>query len=494
MYGRWDNGQSRLYLALASLGYTPKMGGGGSYGYGKAGLISGSAIRTIIAYTCFRARPDEPGVTRRLFGMTYWGEHSLTYWDHSGTQSESYPGFARFGQIMQDDSAEPFVNDHADEIADSLGLELRDPQDRDGFGTTFLVMEPSVAPEDLQAAVERYWWPALEDPSIEFSISIRKPDSQVLHPRPRRDDVLRSFIEAYELATVPQDNPHPHKHRDKLRAVDGLPAPGILGLVASPDSWSFPHQTDSDSSVDHRSMVALMRRPRMVVEYYVAGRTQPFVRGAFVADDDDDVDNALRRTEPKAHDSWQTRPGDDSGDEEAAIAHKLAESVLRRIKSRVRRFKDSLKPVPRPQEQIRLPEFDRIMARILGGQGSGRPGPTPSVRDVSISSTPMAERVDDSQVRVTGQAQFALSDNFEGDHSLAEVRIRYRFDEDGRSGDLVALDITPPPGFEATDDPDTFRGVLHRHAAVFEYISDAHPALWTGRVYAEAELRAEEIS
>ena len=61
MYGPWRGAQSKLYLALLAVGYTPKATGqGGSYGYGKAGLIAGSKIRTVIAYTCFDERINDP--------------------------------------------------------------------------------------------------------------------------------------------------------------------------------------------------------------------------------------------------------------------------------------------------------------------------------------------------------------------------------------------------------------------------------------------------
>src|SRR5690606_33922709 len=47
MYGPWANARSRMYWALVSVGYTMKASGsGGSYGYGKAGLISGSKGRS----------------------------------------------------------------------------------------------------------------------------------------------------------------------------------------------------------------------------------------------------------------------------------------------------------------------------------------------------------------------------------------------------------------------------------------------------------------
>ncbi|MCY4194509.1 MAG: hypothetical protein OXF04_09490 [bacterium] len=487
MYGSWENGESRMYLALATLGWTPKREGGGAYGYGKAGLIRGSATRTVIAYTCFPERSDDPGVTRRLFGMTYWGDHQI--------QTSRYTGFARFGDEASDGNIVPFEDQKADEVAASLGLSHRSPERRDelGTGTTFLLLQPLVQAEGLKRAVERYWWPALEDPSIEFSVTIRQPNGQVLHPRPRRDPVLRSFIEAYETATVSQDNTHPHKRVHKLQTISDFSSPGTLGLVANPDDWSYPHQTQTDMSTptDHRSLVALMRKPRMVVEYWDAGRTTPFVRGTFVADDS--IDDALRDTEPKSHDAWQTKADDDSDTSNTAANYEAARKLLDRIKRHVNKLREDLKPSPRPQEQVRLPEFDRIMAKIMRGAGSGTSGPVPEPRPVTIHLTPMAEPVDDRQVRVTGQAEFALSDNYEGDCSESLIRLRYLFDEDGRSGDRVELEINAPEGFDATEDPGNFIGMLHRDSpATFEFASDPHLALWAGRVSAEVDLLPSE--
>lgn len=111
MYGSWESGESRMYLALATLGWTPKREGGGSYGYGKAGLIRGSATRTVIAYTCFPQRSDEPGVTRRLFGMSYWGDHKM--------ERSRYTGFARFGDETGDGNIIPFQNEKATVFAEA---------------------------------------------------------------------------------------------------------------------------------------------------------------------------------------------------------------------------------------------------------------------------------------------------------------------------------------------------------------------------------------
>ena len=152
MYGPWGK-DSRMYLALASMGYTPKKEGGGSFGYGKAGMIRGSATRTVIAYSCFRNRDDDLGVTRRLLGMTYWGEHEMG--------NGHFVGFARFGRVHADGSVRPFENEDADAVAESMGIPRRNDQDPNDLGTTFLVVDPIVQPEDLCRAVERNWWPTL---------------------------------------------------------------------------------------------------------------------------------------------------------------------------------------------------------------------------------------------------------------------------------------------------------------------------------------------
>ncbi len=197
MYGPFRGTASKMYLTLVSLGFTMKdAGAGGSYGYGKAGLIRGSGIRTVVAYTCFREREDDPGVTRRLLGMTYWGLHDI--------DDTSFTGFARFGDDLGEFGVVPHENEAADEIAEKLGLEPRDPGNLGDLGTTFLLIDPAVSADDLRVAVERNWWPAIVEGL--FEAVIIDADGNETHPRPRKNDELKSFIRAFEVATVPQDN------------------------------------------------------------------------------------------------------------------------------------------------------------------------------------------------------------------------------------------------------------------------------------------------
>ncbi|MCY3786970.1 MAG: hypothetical protein OXG47_09645 [bacterium] len=92
-----------------------------------------------------------------------------------------------------DGTVRPFENEAADEVAASLGLTVRNPETPELLGTTFLLVEPTVSEHDLVVAIERYWWPALEEDDFN---AVVEGDEGLLHPRPRSDPVLASFRDA----------------------------------------------------------------------------------------------------------------------------------------------------------------------------------------------------------------------------------------------------------------------------------------------------------
>ena len=486
MYGPWKGAKSKLYLALGTLGYTPKTSGeGGSYGYGKAGLIRGSAVRTVLAYTCFEEQDDDPGITRRFMGMTYWGQHDVG--------DESYTGFARFGELQADATVTPFTNEDADYIAESLGLRVRNPSEVQQLGTTFLLVEPTVDPDDLLVAIERNWWPALEGDY--FDAVVEAPHGRMI-PRPRTDPVLKTFIDAYELATLPQDNSDPERVRYQLRTREGARKLGALGLVADRSGWSYPQQTASqgDQEIDHCGLVALVRKPRMVVEYrrYPPRRSQsaPYVRGVFVADDE--VNGPLQDTEPMGHDEWQTKTGDGTFNLENA---RLAEAIIAGVGNKIRDFRRSIRPPERPPEDIRLDVFDSLMRKVLSGSGSGRTGPTPATRPVRIRLDQELEQVDAGHVRVAGTATFSLSEHCDADEAAATVVIRYLLVEDDTARAAVPLQVDPPPDFTRGSQNGThFEGRLTRNDSTFRFITEPYRADWTGRLSADADLPRTKLS
>jgi hypothetical protein len=481
MYGPFNGAKSKMYLALISLGYTAKAdGAGGSYGYGKAGLIRGSAIRTVVAYSAFREQADDPGVTRRLLGMTYWGQHDL--------DDLSYTGFARFGAEQDSGAIRPFENDAADSMAERLGIDLRGTDELEDLGTTFLLIEPTVRPDDLSTAVARNWWPALEDGRMTVMVSA---DGSTSVPRPMKDPILKTFVDAYHLAATDQDNAKPNRYRQSFRRAsfgDRILKLGALGLVAEPGGWSYEAGNDDPDEVQHRSLVALVRGPRMVVEYLDVGQARPYVRGAFIADEE--VDELLRQTEPKAHDSWQTRIEEAGSDPDAP---QVADAVTRRVREHVRKFRDQLRPASRPAEDVRLPELERLFGRIFSSSSSNSSGPLVSERPFSIVVEERLAHAGDGLIRVKGCIRFALSDHFGDPAADVDISLSYRFVEEGGNGEEAVLDVARPQGFEAiTEIPNVYRGTLTHDRLSFEFESEPYPADWTGRLKGDVSFAEEK--
>ncbi len=492
MYGPFVEDQSKLYLALVSIGYTQKSeGSGGSYGYGKAGLIGASAIRTVVAYTCFEPRDSEPEVTRRFLGMTYWGQHS-----HNGV---SNTGFARFGHY-ENGWTKPFENEQADDVAVGLGLKPRSPNDLSDLGTTFLVIDPVIEPDELIKAVERNWWPALEENSFIVFATINGTDgnSRRIDAVPRRDPVLQSFISGWELATVSQDVSQLNKIRKPIGSYKSLEL-GNLGLVAKPDGWSYaqveiPIEEDSeaeseqDEGSQQSSLVALVRGPKMIVEYlpFYRGRT-PFLRGVFVADSD--VDDLLRQTEPKAHDSWQTRPRDvEAGTDD--LAPRIADEIIRRIRNEVRDFQKKLKPPSPAPEDVNLPEFQKLFKRLLAGD-SGQPPPPPPPGDRDLSLRFHKQKlvgVGSGSVRLDAIIGFKLSESFvDSEHALCAIDVNYSYVEDGKKGQECELEIRPPDGF-SINESGSFLGEVGREELLFHIKSSSYSSDWSGRLVATGKV------
>lgn len=486
MYGPWDQAHSKMFLALVSVGYTKKpVGQGGSFGYGKAGLIRGSATRTVIAYTCFKERENDLGVTHRLLGMTYWGQHEI--------DSDHYTGLARYGKRQRTryglTVAHPYENKEANQIATSLGMRKRDPSNIEDQGTTLILLEPTIDPPELCTAIERYWWPALEDDNIDFHVSITTYNGELIYPKPRKNPVLQSFVEAYDVATTPQDNSNKEERRICLRPLDRYKQPGFLGMKADLDGWSYPEQTDTASTIDHQSLIALIRRPRMVVEYYIVGKSAPYIRGVFVADNS--INKLLSRAEPKGHDSWQTRADEsdlESGD------RKIISMLLDRIKDNASRYRGLLKPPERPPDQIRLTHFENLVNRIIAGKSRGLAlRPKPVTRDLTINLNYKRNPTKDGQIELEGNAKISFSNHFDNTEATISVQVRYKYIEDETAKGDAELIVEPPPEFaEVTDSSGEYIGVLKRgQNAKFDFVSEPYDQFWSGKLLVEADIIEE---
>lgn len=491
MYGPFVGAASKMFLALVSLGYTVKgPGSGGSYGYGKAGLIAGSATRTVFAYTCFSPRLDDKHggveVTRRLLGMTYWGQHTV--------KDTSFTGFARFGDAS-DGWVRPLVNEAADDFAAKLGLPLRDPDNTQELGTSFVLLDPVVEPEDLQNAIERNWWAAIEERRFTPIITEELPDDTVrrLVPRPKKNPATAAFVRAYEVATVQQDNDVPHEASVDLgRLPPSLESlnTGKLGLVADLAGWSYAQDSGEgeDTAVEHTSLIALLRGPLMTVEYFQPRGTRrpPYVRGVVVADGE--IDDLLRQSEPKAHNAWVTsieKLGEDVDDR----APRVAQHVLKAASMHTRKFQDRLKPPPPDASHIRLTVLADLFKGLARGEAAVPPLPPPTAdRDISISvtSSQVPDATDD-RIRVKGSVKVRLADHYtDADRAIARVKMAFRFMEDERAGE--ACPLTFDPSIDPPDEQGWIRVEVDRKPTEISFTSEPYDLDWTGRLAVSAEI------
>ncbi len=471
MHGPWKGKKSRMFLALAMIGINEKReGAGGTFGYGKAGMAVASLTRVVIAYSCFRERDDDPGVTRRLLGMTYWGGHEFG--------DDSFNGYARFGERRESGGVAPLVNEHADSIAVQLGMTVRSPVNPEALGTTFLIIDPSVDPGDLKEGVERHWWPALVDQN--FSVIIRGYGGEEHVCRPKENDKLAAFLEAYSYLSE-------HQVPDNVRRISlgeyrpqgGKQLPlGTLVLISDPSGWSFPEMGAGTNSA-HQSLIALMRETRMVIEYHQPGQRigqrPPFVRGVFVASSE--VNNHLAKTEPKGHDRWEVR-GDS---EDVPIdATRFAEEILKRIRDEVAKFQNELRPKIDSSRPVRLPWFDRRLKGLRRRDGSTPPNPKGN--RIVERETVRIERVADGEAdRLEGVIKIRLSENYKG-RSPAHLRIRFALaiDEDGTRGENVKMHVeNGGQPLVDTKHGAIFDGEFDRSWKEFSFRSEKFRADWT---------------
>ena len=411
MPGHFDQGESRMMKALLRVGQANTVAGsGGAFGYGKAGLIAASAARIIFAYSAFKEVESEPGVTRRLLGVTYWkghkrGAHQLSGWARYGKEVVSQQ-IGNDGTVTQFRSARPFVNEEADDIAQRLGLDVRDVGNPAHTGTTFLLVDPTITANDLKSAVERYWWPAMVDESAGLKVEIMDYDGKNKSPEvPENDPDIKPFIEAFNIARSTNKLTNPNHGRYELGGhkpqQDSINYKlGVVALVAEPEKWSFPEANDG---VDHKSMIALIRGPQMIVNYRTfSGIGIPHVRGLFIADES--IDDLLRQTEDSAHTKW---------DEETKTDHPSSPIIAREVKKRLREklneFRQKFAPPPPKPGNSNLPVLDDL-SKLMKGKKKKTIDPEPRQVLVRILEAPSRTVTKDNQLVCKAEVEFQVAD------------------------------------------------------------------------------------
>lgn len=474
---------SNFYRLLLSLGDRSKArtakGTGGSYGFGKSVYSSSSAIQTIFAYTRFR---DDDGKERtRLFGCGYYASHVH--------KKNNYSGRAWLGTKKHEDKAgrlviDPFEEKVADKLAEKLGFDLREDGD---LGTTILIIDATVGLGDIIIGVEDWWWPRLIEHKLDVEVYDDKGSMSV--PRPKRNEQLKPFIEAFEIA---RGLAKPKQGSQKLSPLNRLGdmSLGTCGFVVVP----INEQGNPVVRADRCNTVALIRAPLMVVAYKSCSETAPVVVGTFVAADE--VDLVLKKSEPPAHDRWD--PDSANLRDAKGEGRGLVSAVMSRIKDHLKRFQREAAP-PAPAKQKRLSILERALGSYFRPQNMG-PKPQPpqvaSPLHLEFTKQPSAIATEDGMLKLRSAFNIHLDPKATEDQVKLMLRIGCPvLEDDGQEGDDLKLSINAT-GIEAQQDENdsrVYRFTMSKGTkAHFTIESESYDPAWTVRLRPEIDAEAEQ--
>ena len=498
-----ETSDSILWQAIYYMGGSEKAAGmGGSYGFGKSAFIRGSRIRTVLAYSCFRRYPgtiaELDPVTRRFVGMAWWQKHKF--------DGNKFQGRARFGEFSQAGPQAvpdwpPYEDGFADSLAEAAGFTARNPSIDADLGTSLLVIEPTVTPEALIDAIERYWWPALNDG--DFTVSVTNYDGKEVGIAPQERADLMPFIRSYRAlslgATDGADGPQILSSNWRSIRNERL-KPGSLAaqVVNSDDHLSAPEnppvETDADEMdvlLQRGPLIALMRSPKMVVKYWEKSKSPVTIRGVYVASED--IDDLLRDTETVLHDDWTTAPSDDID----ARATRVATFVMGRISNEIRMLAETATPEP-PSKDVGLPIYSKLLRRFMREPGEIGPPPPPPGGGEPISfqyvNRPDVQLLEDGRIQLSCSFRLELRDDLENVPESVEVRVTPKLsilEDEGSGRTLWPADLTPDrlADFKRDEEGGTgnsWTGTLERAVPVhFEVCSQPYSSEWTAAVSPE---------
>ncbi|GIV03746.1 MAG: hypothetical protein KatS3mg015_2576 [Fimbriimonadales bacterium] len=437
LHGDPHKRQSHFHRLLLTVGDSTKAvassRSGGSYGYGKSALSLNSRLRTIVAYSAFES--DDTGATARLMGCAYLDAHEFNgkEWTGRGWFGVRRPG----SKIVVD----PLLDEEAHAFAERLGFRSR----RNGeHGTSILIVDSHAHDHrHLLRGIEEWWWPRLLDQELEVVVEVAGTQ-YFPQPKLRRD--LLPFIECYSLAVGRAQPAGPHQKSDRFNRLRGL----SLGVYAF---QVFDSELAEEFPEEKLGRVALIRSPKMVVEYAPMGRSTPAAVGVFLADPD--IDDILKLSEPPNHDRWdpESRRLEVANPDEDT-AREVVRQVRKRLKDQMRRFQAQASP-PKPREERRLRFLERELGALFRPQlrgDDGHEGETDPV-EIRFREGPLARPCDSGRIETIAKVALKLRPEAEDDSTEAIVRVRVPILEDdhGREGDLLPVtiesdDVGPPDG------------------------------------------------
>ena len=477
--------ESIMHRALYKVGSTSKdtndVMSGGSYGFGKSAFISASASNLVIAYSCFKPYKNDP-VTSRLVGWTWQDEFEM--------DGKDLQGRAVFGEFFNEDSGskasvEPYEDTKADSLAQLLGLSKRQPEHLNELGTSLVLFDPVINPEDLKSAIETFWWPAIIDPEIHLSIEVVDFDGNHVHPQPRSRRDIQPLIRAYEIATQKSDASLGVQEKVvRLKNLEGFENVGSIGLVAE-----FP---EDGSSLRVPPVAQLIRGPRMVI----GDLEHPFqnkpvsIYGVFATDAKAyDVDRALRSTEPYTHDRWDRSPGVTAESKRvASLVSKIQEVFMREVNDFARSMAQEVPVSPK-----KLVGFSKIFGKFFGDSKGQPPEVGGEALPISIHfGNKVLEATEDGRIMLSQIVDVARVQNDESEFVATNLRISPELKvllDESQKGDAIAFTLLDDKGKKLAAGGEGFELKFDQQEKIrFKVQSDPYDSSWTTDLAIKVEV------
>lgn len=392
-------------------------GDGGAYGVGKSALWMTSDCGTILIHS---RTTDEDGEPTERFIASVHGEHFYS-------DGKEFTGRHFIGCQAEDGVIEPLVGAAAAAAARGLPLPAYEFDGRPTDGTSIVIIAPRLQfgwrteMDRLRDAVRWHVWPkrvpGIRDPSggPDMEIRLGWNNHAVDLPTPLEDPEIRPYAKA--LLDCARERNADDENRD-IEARCGRPQT-VLGAVkfrtAGTKDQNVFHLTltetniqegaaaasteadvDAEPAVDFAvpwGQIALIRRePLLLVRYEPIGGPDAAANevGVFLSAEDPEVEAALTKAEPPAHDDWiyQIVPKESPRDHRRTLAKRTVEEI-KRAKTRL-------------LLGYRMTEFGdrgggeqfvsrRISDGLLGGLGGGRAAKPTSPGGSTASSKPRAQ-------------------------------------------------------------------------------------------------------
>lgn len=272
--------------------------GGGTFGFGKTVYWNASSSGMVMFYSRFAPSERSGPSYARLIGGALFDSHEY--------KGHRYTGRAWLGEISSGDGtpyAAPAVDKAADSASVVLGFTKRPDNRR--TGTSILIINSHFSTRDhllaLRSGIEINYWPKIVDGQLVTRIFDN--DEELPAPAPKTNQDLLPFIDCYTSASAAILGVAPEPAQDKRTEL--LKRYSIRLGALSLRALSTTVEGESSPSAQSALMntVALLRRPRMVVEYYAAAQ-RPSVdyAGVFIADQE--LNPVLAKSEPPTHNRW----------------------------------------------------------------------------------------------------------------------------------------------------------------------------------------------